>query len=228
MTLFRFPIFLILLLGSLPVIASKEFTTTRLYKAKEGRYAAIIEYPVSGSAVAVAGIRRWIDDVLELDDSSLALRDDDANVRLQRSREQYVEACETGKRTVEIVRSYEDEDCVTFESTVTDVDSVTWRTCDCATFSKVDGHRLTVGEIFNCSERQIKILMWQWRDDLQLEVASPDDLVVGHVGFTDGWIVVIGPASHYTGAPFRIRYQAAEPYLKGRRTGGYYANGRRG
>ena len=55
--------------------------------------------------------------------------------------------------------------------------------------------------------------MWEWRGDLPVEVASANDLIVGEAGFIDGWIVVIGPARNYTGAPFRIRYQAAEPFL---------------
>ena len=46
--------------------------------------------------------------------------------------------------------------------------------------------------------------------------------MVGEAGFIDGWIVVIGPARNYTGAPFRIRYQAAEPFLWGSKRGGYY------
>jgi hypothetical protein len=51
---------------------------------------------------------------------------------------------------------------------------------------------------------------------------GPDELVVGDAGYIDGWVVVIGPAQGYTGAAYRIRYQVAEPYLQGKRTGGYY------
>ena len=78
---------------------------------------------------------------------------------------------------------------------------------DCATFSKIDGHRLTVKEIFKCGEAQIKQLMWQYRGDLPLmEVSKPEELVVGDAGYIDGWVVVIGPAYHHTGAEYRIRY----------------------
>ena len=79
-----------------------------------------------------------------------------------------------------------------------------------------------MNEIFNCSEERIKQLMWEWRGDLPVEVDSANDLIVGEAGFIDGWIIVIGPARNYTGAPFRIRYQAAEPFLWGSKRGGYY------
>ncbi|MBQ5579056.1 MAG: hypothetical protein IIT40_09475, partial [Prevotella sp.] len=123
---------------------------------------------------------------------------------------------------IEVVRSFEDENCVTFEAKIIDVDSVKWISQDCATFSKRDGHRLQVNEIFNCDEKKIKELMWDYRGELPMEVGSPDELIVGDVGFVDGWIIVIGPAYHYTGAAYRIRYEEVEQYVKLGRSGGYH------
>ena len=38
----------------------------------------------------------------------------------------------------------------------------------------------------------------------------------------DGWIIVIGPAENSAGRAYRVRYQAAEPYLKKSKDGEYY------
>ena len=103
---------------------------------------------------------------------------------------------------------------MTFPQQIIDVDSVKWISQDCATFSKRDGHRLQVNEIFNCDEKKIKELMWDYRGELPMEVGSPDELIVGDVGFVDGWIIVIGPAFHYTGAAYRIRYERPCSYYR--------------
>jgi hypothetical protein len=55
-----------------------------------------------------------------------------------------------------------------------------------------------------------------------MEVASAEELVVGNAGFIDGWIIVIGPAHHYTGAAYRIRYEEVEEYVKRGVSGGYH------
>ena len=75
---------------------------------------------------------------------------------LERSYQGYLETNPAGSQHIEIYRAYEEEDCVTFESVITGQESVIWKTCDGATFSKKDGHRLKMNEIFNCSEERIK------------------------------------------------------------------------
>lgn len=150
---------------------------------------------------------------------------DEANFEnvMQQSYDTFLKEDSGMSRRVEIVRSYEDEEIVTYQSQVVNRDTATWRDEDCASFSKEDGHRLGIKEIFKCPERKIKQLMWQYRGDLLRGVfPAPTSLVVGDAGYIDGWVVVIVLARGYTGAAYRIRYQVAEPYLQGKRTGGYY------
>lgn len=208
---------------SVSAFARKEFMTTRLLNSQYRRYSVSIEFPVAGDEAASKSVYHWIGEILE-EDSENVFREGRQKEMVKRSYSRYLSEVGVGMRRVENARSYEDANCVTFESTVTDKDSVTWRRCDVATFSKMDGHRLPVGEIFHCSEQQIKRLMWQFAGELQLDSSSADELVIGHAGFIDGWIVVIGPAKYYTGAPFKIRYEVAEPYLKRGRGGGYYTD----
>lgn len=212
---------LVLSLFAISSMAGVVFTTTQKVSFQRQRYQVSVEFPLEGEAEAVGSIRNWINDVVGVEGEQASDERTFCHV-LERSYQDYLETNLEGSRHIEIYRAYEDENCVTFESAITDQDSVVWKTCDCATFSKKDGHRLKINEIFNCSEERIKQLMWEWRGDLPVEVASANDLIVGEVGFIDGWIVVIGPARNYTGAPFRIRYQAAEPFLLGSKRGGYY------
>ena len=62
---------------------------------------------------------------------------------------------------------------------------------------------------------------------------SHDDLCMGYLCnqvlsllqvncIIDGWIIVIGPAHHYTGAAYRIRYEEVEEYIKRGVSGGYH------
>ena len=138
--------------------------------------------------------------------------------------EQYFSDGNSGSRSVEIYRGYEDEDCVTFESMVKDKDTETWTSADCATFSKKDGHRLSVAEIFKCDEQQIKSLMWRYKGNLQTGVQKPEELVIGNAGYIDGWVIVIGPADHCLGAEYRLRYPEIEPYLRLGKNGRYYSD----
>lgn len=75
---------------------------------------------------------------------------------LEHSYQGYLETNPAGSQHIEIYRAYDDEEGVTFQSVITGQDSVIWKTCDGATFSKKDGHRLKMNEIFNCSEERIK------------------------------------------------------------------------
>ena len=133
---------------------------------------------------------------------------------LQCACDSFMNSGQKWKRTVTVERTYEDQRVVTFQSWIKDVDSETWRTADCASFSKRDGHRIKLNEIFKCDKSDICRLMWQYRGDLPLDADGPEDLVPVNAGFIDGWIVVIGPALHYTGAPFRLRYEEILPYLR--------------
>ena len=153
---------------------------------------------------------RWIADVLDIDEG----RRTNVYGMLQASSDAFLASQQSFKRTIEVERSYEDEGCVTFEAMVTDKGSETWRWADCASFSKRDGHRIKLNEIFKCDKSDICRLMWQYRGDLPLDADGPEDLVPVNAGFIDGWIVVIGPALHYTGAPFRLRYEEILPYLR--------------
>ena len=146
----------------------------------------------------------------------------DFQALLQRSFEGFLGVADSCSRRIEIERRYEDADVVTFAALVVDKDSATWRSEDYATFSKVDGDRIQVDEVFRCSEKKIKELMWKWRGNVPVDVSSADGLVVGDVAFLDGWVVVIGPAQGYTGAAYLIRYQDAEPYLQGKPGGRYF------
>ncbi|MGI6223046.1 MAG: hypothetical protein ACOYJG_05515 [Prevotella sp.] len=185
----------------------------------ESSFDARVDFPSVGPAACLIQARQWVCEVLGID-APLRVSCDDFPKLLEQAADEYVKAG-YGQRSVEIEWAFEDPDCVTFLATVRDRDSVIWTSQDCATFSKEDGHRLSAEEVFNCSESQIKKLMWQFRGDLPMEVSRAEDLYVGDVGFIDGWIVVIGPARNYTGAAYKIRYQIAEPYLK-HYAAGYY------
>lgn len=203
------------------------FTTTGFsFTRRHGgtSFSARVDFPVSGSSKAVESVKQWMGDVLEVN-MPISVSEEGFERALQQSFDSLLVDAPGVSRHVEITRAYEDEEIVTYLSTVVDRDTATWRDEDCASFSKTDGHRITAKEVFKCSERQIKQLMWQYRGDLPVGVASPDELVVGDVGFIDGWVIVIGPARGYTGAAYRIRYQEAEPCLRGNRNEGYYEEG---
>ena len=220
MTLRSLILIMVSCLQALPLAAAENFFTTTGYSFVRcsGRqsYAVKVDFPVDGEAHALDSVKAWICDILDVDEPQEL---DEANFENVMP---FLKEDSGLSRRVEIVRSYEDEEIVTYQSQVVDRDTATWRDEDCASFSKKDGHRLSIREIFKCPERKIKQLMWQFRGDLPVGVSGPDELVVGDAGYIDGWVVVIGPARGYTGAAYRIRYQVAEPYLQGKRTGGYY------
>lgn len=216
---------LVLMLLSLGMMAQSFFVTQTIsYDDKGDRntsFSAKVEFPVSGSAKALESVREWICDMLETD----VPKHLDAGKFRDKLRDcsgAFLMETEGVARTIVIERSFEDENCVTFEATITDKDSEKWISQDCATFSKRDGHRLQVGEVFSCDEEKVKDLMWAYRGDLPMEVESAEELVVGNVGYIDGWIIVIGPAYHYTGAAYKIRYEEVEEYLNKGISGGYH------
>ena len=43
-----------------------------------------------------------------------------------------------------------------------------------------------------------------------------------NAGFIDGWVIVIGQARHYTGAPYRLRYEEIVSFLH-TGEGGYFS-----
>ena len=184
-------------------------------------YSAKVEYPVNGDKRVLATVREWICDILEVENPQNLNESAFRSLLVDISGKFLLDVDDMDRR-IDIERSFEDENCVTFEATVTDVDSEKWISQDCATFSKRDGHRIQVDEIFNCDENKIKELMWEYRGELPMEVGSAEELVVGNAGFIDGWIIVIGPAHHYTGAAYRIRYEEVEEYIKRGVSGGYH------
>ena len=223
----RYFLFCMFLWWVCPSSAVVTFFDTQSFSLKrihgDCAFTAKVEFPVSGCTAAVDSARHWICDVLGVD---VPARFDvtDFGSLLQLSCEQYFSDGNSGSRSVEIYRGYEDEDCVTFESMVKDKDTETWTSADCATFSKKDGHRLSVAEIFKCDEQQIKSLMWRYKGNLQTGVQKPEDLVIGNAGYIDGWVIVIGPADHCLGAEYRLRYPEIEPYLRLGKNGRYYSD----
>ena len=176
-----------------------------------------MEFPTEGPAEAVDSVMSWIKTVVGAPGCS----SNDFNTILQVAADNFASSEIGGNRTVLIERAYEDGGCVTFESMVTDKGGDTWRTADCASFSKSDGHRITISEIFSCDISQIRRLMWQYKDDLSLDAEGPEGLQPMAAGFIDGWVVVIGNARKYHGAPFRLRYEQIEDCLR-TNSGGYY------
>ncbi len=201
---------------------AQDFLTTRTvtYKNKAGKvsYSASVEFPTGGKETVVDNILEWIGVVLDTDGDFR--RDYDRQLRA--SCDTFFNSGRGGEHTIVVERSYEDERLVTFESMVTDKNGTTWRWADCASFSKRDGHRITMDEIFDCSEEDISRLMWAYRDDLPLDGFGPEDLMPVNAGFIDGWIIVIGPARNYTGAPFRLRYEEIEDFLSPSINGYYH------
>lgn len=182
------------------------------------------DFPVEGNAALLKSVRQWICETLDVD-APKTFTPDRFPELMQQSCDRYLQEPGKSSHTIEITWSFEDPECVTFESTIMDKDSVTWTTEDCATFSKKDGHRITASEIFKCDKRQIKQLMWQFRGSLIMEVPTAAQLYVGNVGLIDGWVIVIGPAVRHSGAEYRIRYEIAEPYLRTSKGGDYYSDG---
>lgn len=207
-----------------------DFLTTSRFRFAEHRGGVSLtveaDFPTDGSGPAIAEARRWMGELLEVETEDAAAMDEGSlRAMLSASVAAWQQQGERFARRVELVLKYEDEDLFTFEATVVDKDSTTWRSEDCASFSKRDGHRIQASEVFACSEDEIKALMWAFRGNLATGVSSARQLVVGSVAFVDGWVVVIGPAEGYTGAAYRIRYQAAEPCLRRSTTGRYLATG---
>lgn len=191
-------------------------------------YNAAVDFPVGGSEAVMRSAKAWIGDVLEVDadmtDVATANMDADAFSKLLDSvAKDFAQKNEGARRRVEITWLYEDPTCVTYEAVTTDRDSVDWTTSDIACFSKRDGHRVQTKEIFKCDEKKIKQLMWQYRGDLQMEVARPEELYVGDCGFIDGWVIVIGPARGTSGAEYRLRYPEVEQWLVPAKGEGYLA-----
>lgn len=191
-------------------------------------YNAAVDFPVGGGAAVMRSAKEWIGDVLEVDaemtDVPAADMSADAFSRLLDAvAKDFVAKNKGMRRRVEVTWMYEDPTCVTYEAVTTDRDSVDWTTTDIACFSKRDGHRVLPKDIFRCDERQIKRLMWQYRGNLEMEVARPEDLYVGDCGFIDGWVVVVGPARGTSGAEYRLRYPDIEQWLVPASGDGYLA-----
>ena len=210
----------LLMLVSVSAAAQDFFSTRQLTLQRKSATAGVswsaeVEYPTDGPVQALRSARLWLAEVLEVD-APLT----DGTTLLRVAADSFLVHA-SGKRTIRVERAYEDENCVTFQSWVTDTDEETWKAADCASFDKRDGHRITISEIFNCSTQQLQQLMWQYHGDMQLDVESADQLVAVNAGFTDGWVVVIGPAHHQTGAEFRMRYMRVLPYLHSTYSGYY-------
>lgn len=201
--------FLLIMACSAQAVA-QSFLSTHTMTLKQTEWSASVEFPTAGDKQVVESVLRWIAGVLDIEyRKNMPLA-----ALLQTSCDEFVASRQLFKRSVVVERSYEDQGCVTFEAMVTDSGQEKWRWADCASFSKRDGHRIGLNEIFNCDTLDICRLMWEYRGDLTLDAESPEDLVPVNAGFVDGWVVVIGPALHYTGAPFRLRYEEILPFLR--------------
>ena len=218
---YRFFTIVFMLLFCIQGVDGQDFLTTRnvtLKKSSKGMsYEANVEFPTEGDARVVSGVVEWLGGILDTDDDFGR----DYQRMLLASSDSFFLSGQGGNRTILVERTYEDGHVVTFESMVTDKNGEVWRWADCASFSKRDGHRITVDEIFQCDEEQIQRLMWEYRGDLPLDASGPDQLIAVNAGYIDGWVIVIGPAHHYRGAPFRLRYEEIEQYLNFNQNGYY-------
>ena len=192
-------------------------TTTLKKNSGKASYSASVEFPTDGDATVLASITQWMKIVLEVDNYT----GNDFQRILQNSSDTFFGYEEDWKREIVIERDYEDSNIVTFTSQVTDTDKEKWKSEDCASFSKKDGHRITIDEIFLCNEDDIKELMWEYRDDIALDVDEPAGLAPMNAGFIDGWILVTSPAHNATSRTFRLRYEEIVSYLR-KHDGGYY------
>ena len=213
---------IVAMLFALPAMTrAQDFLSTRTVtfnkSGKGSSFKASVEFPTEGDARVVSSVMKWIGFVLDTETDFKR----DYQRMLQASCDTFTMSGQGGDRSIIIERSYEDANCVTFESMVTDKGSETWRWADCASFSKRDGHRIRLDEIFRCDISDIQQLMWAYRGDLPMSVDSPEELVPVNAGFIDGWVIVIGQAYHYTGAPYRLRYEEIDSYLH-TGDGGYY------
>lgn len=226
-------LFIVTLFLPFRVMAENFFVTTNVSVSKRAdgvAYSAKVDFPLQGNDKAVAEVKRWLcEHLAEYAKMPAAPQDLDKEAFsdfLDDCCSMYIMNNDKGCREeIELFRSYEDEDLVTYEMKFASWDGEdgdSWRDEDCVSISKSDGHRIQANEIFKCGDDKIKELMWEWRDDLPVEGLSVNDLVIGDMAYIDGWILVIGPANGYTGAEYRIRYQAAEPYLKLGKNGDYY------
>ena len=202
--------------------AAQDFLSTREYKVKgsagKASFEATVEFPTEGAKQVREHVAAWLCETLEIEGQFT----DNGQRLLQCACDSFLQSGQHWKRSVTVERSYEDAHCVTFQSWIKDVDKETWKTADCATFSKKDGHRIQIDEIFKCSEEELKNLMWEYRGDLELDAGCPEDLYPLNAGFVDGWVVVIAPAHHQMGAEFLLRYLEILPALRTSQEG-YFA-----
>lgn len=207
---------LFMMLAWVMQLFAQDFLSTETVTLKNSRFSASVEFPIEGAPEVVSGVMQWMGEILG------AKMGEGGNFHgmLQAANDAF-SASSSGERHVLIERSYEDSGCVTFESMVTDKDGSTVRTADCASFSKRDGHRITMDEIFDCDMQTVKRLMWEYRDELPMEADGPEGMRPLQAGFIDGWVVVIGPARGYKGAPYMLRYEEIEEYLKTSEKGYY-------
>lgn len=208
-------------LVAVTAMLGQDFMSTRTvtHKASAGgsSFEASVEFPTEASAPVLKNVRRWITDMLETEDTFKG----DIRQQLQVSGEAFLAHATKTSRNIMIERDYEDGYCVTFTATIKDKGTETWVTEDCATFSKRDGHRLTLEEIFSCSEEDIQKLVWQYRGSKELDAESPSDIFPMNAGFIDGWVVVTAPAHNSPASAFRLRYEEITSYLN-TTTRGYY------
>ena len=218
---FKILYILLLILSYASCVTAQDFLSTRTVTHKSSSqgssYSASVEFPTEGPQAVLNSVRQWLGYMLDTDGNYGA----DIRRQLEVSCNDFLRHASKTDREIEIEREYEDSRCVTFSATITDKGSEKWVTEDCATFSKRDGHRLSMEEIFSCSEEDIKNLIWQYRGDTKMDVDSPSDVFPMNAGFTDGWVVVTAPAYHSPATAFRLRYEEITPYLKST-ANGYY------
>ena len=219
---FKIMYILLLILSYASCVTAQDFLSTRTVTQKSSSqgssYNASVEFPTEGPQAVLKSVRKWIGYMLDTEGNYGT----DIRRQLEVSCSDFLRNASKTSRTIEIEREYEDSRCVTFTATITDKGAETWITEDCATFSKRDGHRLALEEIFNCPEEEIKNLIWHYRGDIKMDSDSPSDVFPMNAGFTDGWVIVTAPAYHSPATAFRLRYEEIIPYLKSS-SNGYYS-----
>ena len=213
---------LLLILSYASSMAAQEFLSTRTVTQKSSlqgsSYSASVEFPTEGPQSVLNSARQWISYMLDTEGNFGA----DIRRQVEVSCNDFLRNASKISREIEIEREYEDSHCVTFSATITDKGAETWVTEDCATFSKRDGHRLALEEIFDCSEDDIKNLIWHYKGNTKMDVESPSEVFPMNAGFIDGWVVVTAPAYNSPATAFRLRYEEITPFLKSS-TNGYYS-----
>ena len=115
---FRHILIIAILFLPVPVAVAEDFFGTSGFKFVQRKgevsYSAEVEFPVSGNAKALQEVKTWICNVLEVDMPS-RLEEYTFRETLLKAFDEYKEQVDSGTRRIEIFRSYEDEQVLTFQ-----------------------------------------------------------------------------------------------------------------